>query len=256
MKYAVSIPTLGKAREPVLHETIKAFLEQACPPDLILIIDNNDKEYPVNLPAGEGVVSARNDYLVPGIIQGDQTGLRMLGLLGYEYVARWDDDLVPRPNCMANLIACMKLTDCSAAGGMYPSLNKLGNSHLSDDGKSLVVPDRGQRHFQFYAWSGKHRYIKRHFLYSSFLYKVRAVQAIGGFCTEYSQHSYRADTDVTLRLNRFAGPLCVATDAVADHKFGEGGTRSITSNKKDCMLNHDAILFGLRMKTLGIDPNY
>jgi len=254
MKYAVSIPTLGKAREPVLHETIKAFLGQTSPPDMILVIDNNDEGHPVNLPAGERVISARNDYLIPGNTQGCQTGLRILHHLGYEYVARWDDDLVPRSDCMANLIACMKLTDCVATGGTYPSIDKLGNCHLSDDGKELVVPDGFQQHLQFYAWSGKHRYIKQHHLYSSFLYKVRAVQAVGGFCTNY--YLQREETDISLRLNEFAGPLYVTTDAVADHKFGKGGTRSITGEEKDRMLNHDIMLFCLRMKTLGIDPNY
>jgi len=262
MKYAVSIPTYDKAREPTLHRTVEAFLKQTSPPDLILVVDNNDIEHPVELPEDPRVVSIRNDYWVPGIIHGDQTGLRALSLVGYKYVARWDDDLVPRLDCMEKLIACMERTGSVAVGGVYPSKDRPGESRLSEDAldmvgrAELIVPDEHQQHLQFYAWSGEHKYIKRHFLYSSFLYSVQAIQAIGGFCTEYSQHSYRADTDVTLRLGKFAGPLHVVTNAVADHLFGEGGTRSIVGEEKDRMLDHDIHLFGLRMRALGIDPNY
>ena len=54
----------------------------------------------------------------------------------------------------------------------------------------------------------------------------------------------------------YGGKLIVVTDAVADHHFDEGGTRAICGAEKEAMLLHDLNLFNLRMRTLGIDPNY
>jgi len=169
-------------------------------------------------------------------------------------MAAWDDDLIPRHNCMEKLATAIDKTGAVAAGGMYPSPSKPGKSYLNSSG--FVVPDGRPRHLQFFDWDGEHQIIERRFLHSSYLYNRKATQKVGGFCTEYSQHSFRAETDFTLRLNAHGGKLIVVTDAVADHHFGEGGTRAICGAEKEAMLQHDLNLFNLRMRTLGIDPNY
>ena len=262
MKYAVTIPTFGMERVEILTRTVDAFLEQTVPPALILVIDNNtEKGQLAWLDRTQKVTVCQNDYPTPGIIHGDQTGLRIVADLGFKYAARWDDDLVPRSDCMEKLCSVLEKPNVVAVGGMYPSPTKPGKCYLNNSG--LVVPDGNPRHAQFYEWNPQNEkgvpicsFVLRHFLYSSFVYDVEAARAIGGFCTEYSQHSFRADTDFTLRLGQFAGLLCMVTDAVADHHFGDGGTRRITGKTKQDMLQADLKLFGQRMSTLGIDPNY
>ncbi len=138
---------------------------------------------------------------------------------------------------------------------MYPAPD---NNHpvFGEQYSTLESPGGGSsRHLQFFPWKGDHVLLRRHFLYSSFVFNTQVAVNVGGFCTEYSQHSYRADTDFTLRMAR-AGALIVDTSAVAVHHVKPGGTRNIMGEKKEQMMNHDLLLFDTRMRMLGIDPNY
>lgn len=253
-RYAVTIPTFGLERVSTLKRTIDAFRHQTMPPELIVVINNNEE--PLPLDRADDLLITRNDYYTPGIIHGDQTGLRIVSEREFTIAARWDDDLIPRPGCMERLFRSVNHM-AVAAGGMYPSAQKPGRcSYFSKDGKPyLFVPDGNPRHLQFFEWEGEPKLWVRRFLYSSFMYRVESAQKVGGFCTEYSQHSFRADTDFTLRIGK-VGMLVVDTQAVADHLFGDGGTRAIIGDTKKRMLELDLRLFDLRMRTLGIDPNY
>lgn len=256
-EYAVAIPT--RNRDDILWTCIDAFCAQTQKPSLILLVDNNDdgKKIQARHTECEGVQveTVDNDYDVPGIIQGDQTALRVLKEKGFQVAARWDDDLIPEPDCMEKLVKWVSNNLYVGMGGMYPPPNNVhpvyGECYSSMEG----VGDGNPRHLQFFNWEGEHRLLDRHFLYSSFVYDVRVADQIGGFCTDYSQHSYRADTDFTLRLAQ-KGQLGVDTSAVAVHYWEPGGTRDIEGKAKNEMQGHDLSLFESRMTRMGINPNY
>ena len=268
MKYAIGIPT--RWRTDILYKTIKAFTEQTIPPDLILVVDNNlnidcSKPIPdisscVDLTTNQTKVEiVTNDYDTPGIIQGDQTALGHFNDRGYKFAGRWDDDLVPDPDCMELLLFPILTYGDIATGGMYPgpggkSLEQ-GSGFSRYENDKLVTGNGNPRHLQFFRWKDIDTLIYRHFLYSSFLYDIEKANLIGGFCIDYSAHSFRADTDFTLRLKTM-GDLTVVTKAHATHYFCDGGTRNIIGAEKLKMKMHDLALFEKRMKSMGIDLNY
>ena len=254
--YMVSMPTMG--RRVILEECVMAFAKQTHPPKVVLLIDNNEKPIAITISETIGKTQVRvvmNDYQVPGIIQGDATGLRYARANKFDLVARWDDDLLPEPDCMERLVRLHNIPNVVATGGMYPAPD---NKHpvFGERFSSVSNPGGGSpRHLQFFPWQGPDTLIQRHFLYSSFVYNTLAAIECGGFCTEYSQHSYRADTDFTLRM-AMRGKLLVDTAAVAIHHVKPGGTRNIVGKEKEEMMTHDLLLFDTRMRAMGIDPNY
>jgi len=238
------------------------------------VVDNNEEFGPLHNGWKDNyvysqVMFVRNHYDKPGIIHGDQTGLEIFNQFDFKVGARWDDDLVPDVNCMEKLVGWVEDGGYAAAGGMYPGFD--GVSPALGDGfseyvggdwaKELRTGDSNPRHLQFFRWRGNNALIPRHYLYSSFTFSVPRANLVGGFCTEYSPHSYRADTDFTLRLNEIWGgsknqKLIVDTSAMATHLFAGGGTRDIVGDEKTKQKLHDLRLFHKRMRTMGINPNF
>lgn len=258
MRYAIGIPTRGDARLPRLRETVAAWERQDPAPDLIVVVDNNDS--PLPRICRERVRIVPCDYATPGIIHGDATFLRIAEEEGFGIAGRWDDDLVPEPGCAPRLLDALK--SAPAAGGVCPRPDDDHFVTVRDN--AILVPDQDPRHLQFFRCDATcPRTFRRRFLYSSFLFHVDAALLVGGFCTDYSQHSYRADTDFTLRLNAYAGGwrnpgarLIVSTRAIAIHHVDPGGTRDIVGDERESMLEHDEQLFLDRMRAFGIDPDY
>ncbi len=268
-KYAVGIPTRG--REEILWTTLRAFIGQTVPPKLIIVIDNNDKQDRLFLPDNviltdkTRTIIVQNDHETLGDSQAAQTALRHFTELGYKIGVRWDDDLVPEPDCMERIVEHIKY-GYRGSGGMYPSnnitypnpkmagLRATGFSYI-DENKNIHSGNEHKRHVQFFRWKGEDIVLRRHYLYSSFAYNVQKANLIGGFATDYSRHCFRADTDFTLRLG-MVGQLVVDTAAVAVHHWGIGGTRLIEGDEKDRMREHDLMLFDKRMIACGINPNF
>ena len=259
--YIVHIPTRGKDRRDVLVACIQAFSFQTHPPKEIIIIDNNDERGTLDDFEDHftGVVPC--EFPVPGIIHGDQTGLNWVNKFGYEIAARWDDDLIPAPDCMEKLVRLHDNPGVVCSGGMYPATNNehpiFGNNLFSRRLCNGTVRSghENNKHVQFFPWWGRYEIIRRHFLYSSFVYNVKAANDIGGFCTDYSQHSYRADTDFTMRMG-VVGELMLDTSAIAEHRLQGGGTRDIVGDEKQRMQWADVQLFQRRMRERGMDPDY
>jgi GT2 family glycosyltransferase len=269
MRYAVGIPTRG--RNEVLLETLGAFQGQTRPPGLVIVVDNNvslggyrgddgvrpariainkaDPDLPILVVAGRGKLSDAS---------GSQQALEVMTKMGHRVGVKWDDDLVPEPDCMEKLLGVfseypdgINRGRITAVGGTYP---REGDERLS----RLVdwVPtggDGNRKHLQLFLWGGEglaEELVVNH-LYSSFAYDVESVNLIGGFCTEYSPHSYRHETDLTLRLGRL-GDLVVATDAVAVHRVAPGGVRRWDDEERVEMMARDQELFERRMRSMGL----
>ena len=256
MKYAVGIPT--RNREPMLGQTLKALLGQTLPPELIVIVDNNDvPRTGQDKVAGTEIVRVARRFRTPGPEQGHQSVLQIFAERGYEVGVRWDDDLVPEKDTLLDLVGRIGVDGCVGAGGMYPRPGDARKSSLKG------VPDGNQRHLQFFAWdstiptkasaTGSSPAIERKHLYSSFAYDVQAALRAGGFCVEYSRLGYRGETDFTLRLGR-EGKLLVDTAVVAWHHWADGGTRGVGDEERAARTAMDSDLFVRRMIEHNIDP--
>ena len=247
MRYAVGIPT--RNREDMLARTINTVLGQTERPEMIVVVDNNDEpNVGWREASGVRIVRVRCDFRTTGPEQGHQTALR---LVAKEYpdldvMVRWDDDLIPEPDCLARLVSQIDCRGVVACGGMYP---RPGDARVSSaDGSG----DGVDRHLQFFAWSGESRIVTRKHLYSSFAYSVPAALRAGGFCVDYSKFGQRGETDFSLRLAR-EGELRVDTAAVAFHHWSPGGRR--TSEEEMAVLaTMDNDLFLRRMVEHKIDP--
>lgn len=244
MRYILGIPTFN--RDDMLLKTLEAIRASTFPPELILVVNNNDRPLSFRHDLFPDVWICRNAFKTPGPEQGHQTVLTWASAFNYDVAVRWDDDLVPEPDCLGRLTARVDQGYCSACGGMYP--------RPGDDKYSSVngAGDGFNGHLQFFTWKGEHRFILRRHLYSSFAYDVKIALRAGGFCPMYSRYGFRGETDFTMRLSRRGGHLGVDTAAIAHHHWAAGGTRAYTQAEADGLSKLDHELFIKRMTEYGI----
>ena len=259
-KYVVGIPTRGRTDQ--LRDTVTAVAASIHRPEAIYVVDNNDVATSCAWIKSLKGISTNvyfmpNSYTTLGPEQGHQTVLHRLAtytqpLQGIEICVRWDDDLIPEPDCIPKLVNAIEELDLVAVGGMYPRPGEIRTSGPSPQ----ETGDGNPRHLQFFRWNGKHDILDVHHLYSSFAYMIEPALAVGGWCVDYSQLGHRGETDFTLRLYKSGYNLGVVTDAVAVHKLAKGGTRGIAPAERDKMLRHDEQMFRQRMTERGINWNY
>ncbi len=143
--YVVGIPTKGRDR--ILQKCVKALTEQTMPPSLILFCNNNEPDTRIALPKTGSKLSTmeiRSGYGTTGAC-GHKALLEQISQLGFKIAVRWDDDLIPEPDCMEKLVTLVAEGN-PAAGGMYPQ-SSYANGPYTELG---VVPDGNNRHIQFF----------------------------------------------------------------------------------------------------------
>jgi GT2 family glycosyltransferase len=241
IEYFVGIPTKG--RRDVLFRCLEALNNQTLPPKGIVVVDNNDEGFNLEIPERFGNVDkVKNNYAVLGPEQGHQTAL-YYAKEHTKIMVRWDDDLIPEEGCLEKLVTLVDMgllyneIPVYCVGGMYPREGEHRKSSLKATG------DGNENHFQFFGWDGTRQFLIQKHLYSSFAYNVERAIDVGGFCVEYSQYGYRGETDFTLRM----GGCVVDTYATALHLLAEGGTRDIPDNAKKVLAQNDVNLFRYRM---------
>lgn len=262
--YMVGLST--RNRKVILNKCLQEFLVQKNPPRKFIICDNNDEggvsEYIQNLAELYEIVEViKNDCDNKGDAKGSELIYERYKD-EFEYILKWDDDLIPDDYCAYHL--CKTMEDAEnvvAVGGMYPKLGETKTCYFNRENQ-IVVPDGNSRHVQFFnwynnnfmMWHGEDINIKIHHLYSSFLYSTEAAKEVGGYYSDYIER--RHETDFTLRLNT-VGNLLICTKARAVHYFSkEGGCRDFDEDESKMNIQRDLELFETRMKEAGIDPDY
>ena len=249
--YVIGIPTLN--REEMLGKTVEALMRQTVPPDMIVVVDNNEEPKVHDTQLDRTLyLRVRCDYNTGGCEQGYQTALRAAAKGGHEVFVKWDDDLIPEPDCLEEMIRPLA-TDCVACGGMFPKFGvPAPPSRWDEEAGKPVSADGTDSHLQMFQWEGEHRLIERKHLHSCFAMRINAALFAGGFCVMYSRYGQRGETDMSLRLAR-EGRLLVNTAAKAWHYCVKGGRR-FGQAEMSVLAGMDNDLFRRRMVEHGIDP--
>jgi len=245
-KYSISLPSSGRAS--LLVNCLKAIEKQTSRPEMLLIVNNNHDRTPINLPShlNLNIKVLENDYFTLGPSQGHQTCLNWFLQNDFDYIIRWDDDLIPREDCMEKLMDKLITDNMFAIGGCYPKEN---NSIWNDGPLSGTRPPDGQEsHIQFFEWKNTESVNVRS-LYSGYAFLAKEAEKVGGFCVQYSPVDQRGETDLSLRL----GKCAIEPKAVAVHLVSTGGTRQFQGQLLYEMAVHDHLLFKKRMKKLNIN---
>ena len=248
MRYSVGIPTCD--RFDALTRTVVAFKRQTVLPESIAIINNNTDRSPMLLtgPIWDHVVTLPNLHPTRGPEQAHQAFLDFIKRT-VEIAVRFDDDLLPEPDCMEKMLRHFEDSTVNCVGGCYPREGKPVWEGGPCGGRPS--PDGDPNHIQFYRWGSWTKPVRVNSLYSGFMYRVKEMIEAGGFYTGYSKLGFRGETDATLRL----GGCLVDPEACATHLLAAGGVRSFTEAERIKLEAHDNALFGYRMNALKIDTS-
>ena len=241
----------------MLVQTLEAVYQQDVPPELVIVVNNNDNGRFLALPdPPDGVelirlggVGGKSDPTA------SQKALEYASWREFNILIKWDDDLVPTSDCLGRLAEGV-CDGAVAAGGLYPRPGEeRRNRFVGSWRKEVLTGDADERHLQFFEFDKRLAgYFSGRSLYSSFAYDTRAANLIGGFCQDYSRLAFRHETDFSLRLGQLGRELRIDPQAVAKHHVASGGTREISDEVREQMARKDQDLFLRRMKSMGIDP--
>ena len=247
-KYAVGIPT--RDRDSMVIKCIEAFEKQTLKPDVIIVVNNNTGGSPLSLPKfNTNVVILENTEWARGIVEGNKIASEWIYQHGYSLGVKWDDDLLPEPDCFEKLIPwCEKY---NAVGGCYPN----PKSSVWEDGPrgSNPIPSDNPNQIQFFQWFNKGQKppapMEINCLYSSYVYSVPRLMEVGGYKLFYSPIAYREDSEMSYRL----GKCLIVPAAIAIHYVASGGVRYFSDKITSTMRLNDHIGFLRRMLDMKVD---
>jgi len=254
MNLVIAIPT--RDRPESLARLLGSIGSQTLLPARMVIVDDNREAGQVMMPRlGVPVEVIRGARRGPA--RAHQQALLHLshgwGGSAPECVLRLDDDLVLESrDFVERLYRVMReRPEVGAVGGVYPEPHRAeakAIEWLGGIGYSLTVAGMlaGEESAQFRRWD-RARLVAAEHLYSSFMYRLEAALAVGGFATCYSEQAHREETDFTYRLRLAGWKLLVDTGAVARHeRCPRGGLRAIA---REDLRRADEELFIERMKS-------
>jgi len=161
----------------------------------------------------------------------------MLDTAQTDFVWRLDDDNVAEPTCLAKLLESMEDPKVGAVGGLvfHPGavqpLPRFVTAKMEDIFTGLNM--------QWFQWNGGPREAEH--LYSTFLYRVEAGKAAGGYQKNLSPVGHREETIFTHSIQRAGYKLLVNPGAKTWHlRESSGGIRSY---KEGGHWDHDELIF-------------
>lgn len=161
---------------------------------------------------------------------------------------RADDDNVPHPDCLKNLLKAMEDPSVGAVGGLVhdPKSVSPRPSFITGKISEILSPFN----IQWYQWSGAPEEVDH--LYSTFLYRVEAGRKAGGYCKILSPVGHREETMFSHEIKRAGYKLLVTPEALTWHfREGTGGIRSYTDGS---LWAKDEQVFQTKLKEWGVTP--
>lgn len=165
------------------------------------------------------------------------------------YVWRLDDDNVPHPRCLENLLKRIDgVPSVGAVGGLIHDPRSVSPrpSFITGKIEEILNPFN----LSWYQWSGPAEEVDH--LYSTFLYRVEAAKKAGGYCQTLSPVGHREETMFSHEIKRAGYKLLITPDALTWHfREGKGGIRSYTDGS---LWAHDEQIFLGKLKDWGVSP--
>jgi hypothetical protein len=164
------------------------------------------------------------------------------------FIWRIDDDEVPAPNCLENLITIIKDPSVGAVGGLVLAPNSAGPrpSFVSTKIEDIL----SGFNVQWYRWGGEPEEVDH--LYSSFLYRKEAGQKAGGYNKNLSPVGHREETMFSHQIKRAGYKLIITPYSLTWHLREDTG--GIRSYKDASLWTHDEQIFAAKLKEWGVVP--
>jgi glycosyl transferase family 2 len=235
--------------------TLQAIALQIVRPKQLVIFDDGDfkdhrEESPYNhlfkLLMEKGIVW----YHLPGAKKGQVANHQMtLDQADTGFVWRVDDDEVPEPNVLGELLEVMKDPSVGAAAGLV--IDPSHPTRRASFVKNRIEDIYSGMNCQWGYWETEKPEEVDH-LYSTFLYRTEAARKAGGYCRELSPVGHREETLFSHAVKRAGYKLIVTPKAVTWHlREATGGIRSF---KNQSFWEEDEKVFSKKLAEWGVRP--
>ena len=174
----------------------------------------------------------------------------------YKLICRIDDDIFLRPDYLENLFnVFLDEPEAAAVGGVYPDPKRPERDQMAPAGYEKDINYAGKIDLNvpwpyvcLYPPETKPRLVEH--LYSSFLYRVEAATAIGGYCRRFSQIGHREESDFSYRFHLAGWKLFIQPKSIGFHFCApSGGIRSQAINEKQKLAESDHKIYLRRIAT-------
>jgi Glycosyl transferase family 2 len=235
-KVLCSISTRGRYFT-TLPLTLQAIINQTRPVDKLVVFDDNDEPQDMRKELAYlyffqmlDIKGIKWEWLYAGK-KGQHHNHQIANTMGYEWVWRVDDDAIPEPNVLADLLRWTRLNNIGAIGGSI-----LTPPYLPDTSKSTgKIQDIDNEPNIQWNFIGDTKEVDH--LHCSFLYRAGVVD----YNTGLSRVAHREETLFTYALKCKGYRILAVPDAVTWHmKNPQGGIRSETQAS---MYEHDERIF-------------
>jgi len=175
----------------------------------------------------------------------------------YKLVCRIDDDIYIKPDYLEKIYQLFlddQHADVAAVGGVYmdPKRSEKEQTPPADFETSIEYAGKIDHNVPWpyicnYPKGTKPRLVEH--LYSSFMYRVEAAAAIGGYCKRFSQIGHREESDFSYRFFLGGWKLLIQPEAVGFHfSAPSGGIRSNTINDRNRLAESDHMIYTRRLQ--------
>ncbi len=247
----VTAEVCTKDRPHTLPMTISAILHQTHKPQRLVIYNDGEQQSLEEVEPIKSLLRMAIDHLgiqwtVYATEKKGQVACHQHALddAQTDLIWRVDDDEIPEPDCLENLLAEMK-EGVGAVGGLVHHPGGVGPLPDWIDG-SLNDVTKGVN-IAWYDWNGGPRECAH--LYSTFIFSVEAARKAGGYCMNLSPAGHREETMFTSSINR-AGYKLICTPAAKTWHLRQaaGGIRSFTDTS---LWERDEVIFQEYLRTVG-----
>ena len=216
MSVAAVIPT--RARLDGLKAAVAALRAQTRAPDAIVVIDNGSTDDTAGWLAEQDDVTARELHASTGAPGGFQAGIDAALAAGHDWIWLIDDDCVPEPAALAELLA---VSSGERIGGVVPTV-RFGDHHEETGWR---VGARGKEPVHDPATSEEVDWAP----FAGLLLAADACRAVGSLRTDW--FLWHADVEYCLRLRGHRWRLLVAPAARVWHPMPPDCVRRIAGRE-------------------------
>jgi GT2 family glycosyltransferase len=175
----------------------------------------------------------------------------------YKLICRIDDDIYVRPDYLEKLFQAFlddKEGDVGAVSGVYLDPKRSEKEQTAPAGWETDIHYAGKIEpnemwpfvCRYPEWT-KRRQMEH--LYSSFMFRVEAAVAIGGYCKRYSQIGHREESDFSYRFHLAGWKLLVEPKAMGFHFYApSGGIRADSITNKQALADGDNKIYERRLR--------